>query len=268
MVKKLKVAIIQMASNTNKQKNIAQALKLCRQALVNKAKFIILPETFNYCGEDVLVQAENLFGSTLAPFQWLAARYRVWILAGSIYEKIPGKKKVYNTSCLIADDGKVKTVYRKIHLFSLDSAKRIINEAEFCLAGNKLAIGLLNGVKIGLSICYDLRFPELYRNYAKSGVKIICVPSAFTQFTGKAHWQVLLRARAIENQCFVLAANQAGINAGVKTYGHSMIVDPWGNILGQTGSKAWDIVYAVLDFKQLKKVRYDLPALKHRRLGL
>lgn len=266
--KKLKVALVQMASSSNKQDNIFRALKLCKQAIKQKARFIVLPETFNVRAkaQDIYSQAEKVPGPTLMPFMDLAKKRQVFILAGSIYEKISGSKKVYNSSVLIGPDGKIKAIYRKIHLFDICLKNKKIKESDIYLAGKKPVKALVFDQLVGLSICYDLRFPELYRLYADSGVKMICVPSAFTAFTGQAHWEVLLRARAIENQSFVIAPNQCGKGLeGVETFGNTMAVDPWGVVIGRMDSRSEGVINVSLDFGRLDELRKNLPALKHRR---
>lgn len=265
--KKIMVSLIQMDSGSDKEKNISSAEKFLNQAVSKGSKFILFPETFNYRGDfDKLNDiAETIPGPSLSIFIEIARRHKVWILAGSLYEKIRGSKKVYNSSVLIGSDGKVKAVYRKIHLFGVLLKEKKIFESKIYLSGKEPLIVSAVGFKVGLSICYDLRFPELYRGYSASGAKVLCVPSSFTEVTGKAHWEVLLRARAVENQCFVLAPNQCGVGlSGVKTYGNSMIVDPWGKVIARASSSRQEIISAELNFTRLDKVRKNLPALKHK----
>lgn len=265
--KKLKVAVIQMTSTNNKKKNLADAKKLIIKAVKNKAEFILLPEVFNFRGSfvDTANQAEPIPGESTQFISSLAKKYKVAILIGSIMEKSKGKP--YNTSVLIAKNGKIISKYRKIHLFDIKLKGQEILESSRNSPGEKPSLTKLFGIKIGLSICYDLRFPELYRNYTEKGAEILCIPSSFTKPTGEAHWHTLIKARAIENTCYVLAPNQAGIgSSGIKTYGHSLIVDPWGKILAEGKSSGEDIIYADLDFEYLEKIRKNLPCLKHRKL--
>ncbi|NQT26788.1 hypothetical protein HQ585_15640 [candidate division KSB1 bacterium] len=183
---------------------------------------------------------------------------------GSIYERINNSGKAYNTSVFINNLGQIKSLYRKIHLFDVNIENSAIKESSRFEPGSTTVTAELNGHQMGFSICYDLRFPELYRKYAQKGVEIICVPSSFTATTGKAHWEILLRARAIENCCFILAPNQVGIDGdGVESYGNSIAINPWGKIIGQGHHSNEEIIYCELDFELLKNVRNDFPALKH-----
>ncbi|MBU4334897.1 MAG: carbon-nitrogen hydrolase family protein, partial [Candidatus Omnitrophica bacterium] len=185
-----------------------------------------------------------------------AKKNKVSILAGSLYEKIQSSKKVYNTSVLIGSDGKVSAKYRKINLFDANVDGKRIRESKHFAAGTKTALANVHGIKVGLSICFDLRYPELYRKYSLEGAEILCVPSAFTMTTGKAHWEMLLRARAIENKCFVLAPNQTGENSqGVLCYGNSMIVDPWGQILARASNNKEEIIYADINKEKVLQVK-------------
>lgn len=264
----LKVALLQLDSGADKEKNLEVAVALANEAAKKKAKFILLPEVFNYRGPDAVFHQESIPGISTFPFIDIAEKAKVWILAGSIYEKISGEKKVYNSSVLIGDDGEIKEVYRKIHLFDVTVAGQKTFESHLFNAGRHPVLSEAAGVKLGMTICYDLRFPELFRRYSKAGAKMIAVPSSFTHVTGEAHWEVLLRARAIENQSFILAPNQCGVgNRGIKTYGHSMIVDPWGEVLARASGNRVEIVYADLDFSKLSQIRETFPALTHRVLN-
>ena len=265
--KKLTIALVQMRIGHNKAKNLEKAYRFCMKAVQNGAKFILFPETFNYRQREdkPIEQAESIPGPSLEPLMNIAQRYKVWVLAGSLHEKVVSGAKVYNSSAVIGNDGRVKAVYHKMHLFDASLKAKKIVESKIYLRGKKPVIISIADIKTGLTICYDLRFPELYRQYAENGVKMFCVPSAFTHFTGKAHWEVLLRARAIENQCFVLAPNQCGAGiAGVQTYGNSMVVCPWGTVLARASGGREQVVYATLDFSRLAVVRNNLPVLKHR----
>ncbi len=265
---KLTVALLQLDSGPDKEKNLQTAISLTNEAVQKKARFILLPEVFNYRGPEAVFHQEPIPGISTFPLMDLAARAKVWILAGSIYEKIPGEEKVYNSSVLIGDDGEIKTVYRKIHLFDVSLSGKKIFESNVFNPGRHPVLGEVAGIKLGMTVCYDLRFPELYRRYSKAGAKMIAVPSSFTHVTGQAHWEILLRARAIENQSFILAPNQCGVgNRGIKTYGHSMIVDPWGGILARASANRVEAVYAELDFAKLLQIREKFPALNHRVLN-
>jgi deaminated glutathione amidase len=265
-MKKLKVAVIQLAAGPHKHLNLKTALKLVRNAIRQGAHFILLPETFNFRGKEneAIRNAEGIPGPSTRIFMSLARQERVWILIGSLGEKISRSKKAYNTSILIDPRGKKIALYRKIHLFDAALKNKKIKESQHCKSGKRPVIAKVEGIKVGLSICYDLRFPDMYRTYSKGGAKILCVPSNFTAATGKAHWEVLLRARAIENQCFVLAPNQCGIGGRrVKAYGNSMIIDPWGRVLARAKGRGNKILLAVLDMDKLNSIRKTLPSLKH-----
>jgi predicted amidohydrolase len=199
----------------------------------------------------------------------LASRHRVPILAGTFAEAIDGDHRVYNTSALISETGQIAAVYRKIHLFDVDlgeSGGGAFRESAFTAPGEEVVVAETTFGKVGLSVCYDVRFPELYREMAARGADWITLPSAFAPETGKVHWEVLLRARAIENQAFVLAPAQCGRHSPDRaSHGHSLIIDPWGRVLAEAGDEP-TIVVADCDPDELKRVRASLPALRHRRL--
>ncbi len=279
----LKVAVIQMKSGSEKDKNLKEAAKLINQAIKKKAKFIALPEVFNYRGNliEAVKFAESIPGQSTNLISALAKKHKVWILIGSILERTRSTKhearsikndlKPFNTSVLINPEGEIVAKYRKIHLFDIKLKGKEILESSRNQAGKNpklVEVGFKpNSIKIGLSICYDLRFPELYRAYSKSGAKIICVPSSFTKPTGEAHWHTLIKARAIENLCYVVAPNQAGIGSGgVRTYGHSLIVDPWGKVLAEASADKEEVIFAEIELDYLEKIRKNLPALEHRKL--
>ena len=260
MSSKLKAALIQTTAGAGVERNVAKALRMAERAAARGARFILLPETYNYRGAGN--PGEAVPGPSTLPFVKLAKKEKVWILCGSVGEKT-STDKVYNTSVLIDDRGRIAARYRKIHLFNAVLGKTKIRESEKCLEGRRSVIASVLGVPTGLSLCYDVRFPELYHDYAKKGAKILCVPSNFTDQTGSMHWEILLRARAIENQCFVLAPAQCGIGSrGVRTHGRSMAIDPWGNVLARASRGKSEIVFATLDFSQLEKIRKNLPSLK------
>jgi len=264
----MKVAAIQFGAGKNKNRNVAKAVSLIRRAAGNGADFIVLPEAFHFRGKVSANKgfqgiAEGIPGPSTKPLIELAKKHRVTILAGSVCEAVPGRKKAYNTSVLIDPQGRITAKYRKINLFDalIDGKKH--KESSRLYAGRRPALANIGAWKAGLSICYDLRFPELYRDYAKRGAEILCVPSAFTRFTGKAHWKVLLRARAIENFSYVIAPNQIGKDGnGVASYGNSMIIDPWGKVLARASGNKTEIIYARIDRKTLAARRRALPGSK------
>ena len=261
----MKIAIIQINAGNDKERNISRARALVCQAIRQKAKFILLPEAFNFRGKadargGLGSIAENLPGPSTSPLMEEAKKHKVFILAGSICERITGNKKVFNTSVLIDTRGKIIARYRKIHLFNAVIGKTKLKESQRFCKGYKTVLSKVDQWTAGLSICYDLRFPELYQKYARAGANILCVPSSFTKTTGSAHWEALLRARAIENLCYVLAPNQIGKDGcDVASYGNSMVIDPWGKILARASENKEEIIYAYLDKKVLKKRRKILP---------
>ncbi|OGI13235.1 MAG: hypothetical protein A3I68_02280 [Candidatus Melainabacteria bacterium RIFCSPLOWO2_02_FULL_35_15] len=281
---KLKVAAAQMSSGSNKEKNLAQAKKLITLAVRKKARFIVLPEVFNYRGNlnEAVKFAESVPGYSTDLISRLAKKYKIWILIGSMLETAgagraarktsgprsqSGRDLPFNTSVLINPNGKIVTKYRKIHLFDIRLKGKEILESGRNQAGKNPKLAKIENIKAGLSICYDLRFPELYRHYSRAGAKIICIPSSFTRLTGEAHWHTLIKARAIENLSYVIAPNQAGIGSGgIKTYGHSLIVDPWGKILAEGPANGETVIFADIDLEYLKQVRKNLPALEHRKI--
>ena len=270
---KLKVAAVQMSSGSDKKNNLNQAKKLIVLAAKKKAKFIVLPEVFNYRGKlsEAMKAAEPIPGCSTNFISQLAKKHKVWILIGSLLETVVDSRdlpsKPYNTSVLINPQGEIIAKYRKIHLFDIKLKGKQILESSRNLAGKQPRLAKIENIKIGLSVCYDLRFPELYRYYSKNGAKIICIPSSFTKPTGEAHWHILIKARAIENFAYIIAPNQAGVGSvGVKTYGHSLIVDPWGKILAEGSANKEEVIFAEIDLDYLEKIRKNLPALEHRRL--
>ncbi|MFC1771202.1 carbon-nitrogen hydrolase family protein, partial [Candidatus Margulisiibacteriota bacterium] len=252
-MKIIKVAIIQLNSSSDKERNISKAQELCKAAILKKADFILLPEVFNYREHPFMVtEAEEIPGPSLAPFIKIARENKICILAGSMAEKAPDHTKCFNTSVLINDQGKIAATYRKIHLFNVNIAGRKIMESEVFLSGIEPIMSSVFGVPVGLSICFDLRFSDLYLKYIQQGAKIICIPSSFTHPTGQAHWETLLRARAIEGQCFVLAPNQIGLGSSdIPCYGNSMIIDPWGKILARASDDKEEVLVADLDINYL-----------------
>jgi len=269
----MKTAVIQLNAANDKQRNIEKALLFVNRAITQKAKFILLPEAFNFRGKADLRKgyadvAESIPGPSTLPLTAAAKKYKVFILAGSICELVPGRKKVFNTSVLMDDRGKIIAQYRKIHLFDAVIGNVKVKESRRLYNGRTVVMSKIGTWTVGMSICYDLRFPELYQKYARKGAEILCVPSVFTKMTGQAHWETLLRARAIENLCYVLAPNQIGRDGnGVPSYGNSMIIDPWGKILARTSGSKEEIIYATLDKKTLKDRRIMLPGQGKRRFS-
>ncbi len=268
----LRAACVQMNTRGDVAENLRSAGELVAAAADLGARLIALPETWAFKGrrDGIIASAEAPDGPLNTALAQLAARRGVWLLAGSIYEPSSVPDRVCNTSVLFGPDGRVRAVYRKIHLFDVTSADVVYRESEDVTPGSELvtaAVDAVDGtpVRLGMTVCYDLRFPELYRSLALRGAEVLCVPSAFTAHTGAAHWEVLLRARAIENGCFVLAPDQSGEHLpGRACYGHSMIVDPWGAVLAQVENDV-GVCVADLDLSRLADVRARVPALENRR---
>ena len=263
------VAAIQMHSGDDKESNLAKAETLINVALEKGARFVVLPEYFNFCGDPQVHKqhAEPIPGSTANLLCAKARKYQVYILGGSIAEKINGTDKFFNTSLLINPSGEIIAKYRKIHLFDAEVDKEVvIKESDVVEPGDKIVLAETKYGMVGLTICYDLRFPELYRELAVRGAKIIFVAASFMMITGKDHWEPLLRARAIENQVFIVAADEIGPLSGTTLlrYGKSMIIDPWGTVLSQAPD-AEGVITAELDFDYMYKVRREVPSLANRR---
>jgi deaminated glutathione amidase len=263
-------AAVQMQSGNDRAANESRALALVGEAADRGARLIGLPEMWEHIGpaREKHAFAGPVEGAQLSRLRDLAAKRGVWCLAGSIAELAPDGR-VYNTSALISPKGQIAATYRKLHLFDVDIPDGArYRESEQVAPGGSAppAIETSLGVTIGLSICYDLRFPELYRTL---GADLITVPSAFTAYTGRAHWEVLVRARAIENQAFVLAPAQVGrigpLGENRFAWGHACIVDPWGEVLADAGGERESIAVAHVHPARLSQVRRDLPALRHRR---
>lgn len=259
-------AVIQMNSGEDKTRNLACAENLIREAAAQGATLAVLPEMFSWRGplKDMRKAAESVPGPTIARFSRIAANCKISILAGSIAERSPHKNKVFNTSVLIGADGHIRSRYRKIHLFQYQLENGIaIRENRVFLPGGRIAWAQLSGFTFGFSICFDLRFPVLYRKLADRGCHAFFAPAAFTFETGALHWEVLLRARAIENQSYILAPNQCGMNPqGFEDYGHSMIIGPMGEVL-RVASQQEDIIIADISLSYVTAVRKRLPISKH-----
>ena len=263
-MKKIPTAVIQINAGSDKKSNLDNTARMVKRASRNGARLVALPELFNWRGnkKDIEKNSEPLSGFTYKKMAVLASSLNIFIHCGSILETNPRSKRPFNTSFLLSPEGKRIAHYRKINLFTLRvPEKTTIDEKLLYSAGKKATCAITPFGKVGFTICYDLRFPELFRSLTFQGAEIIFVPSAFTFDTGKAHWETLLRARAIENQVFIIAPNQYGKGpSNTLNYGHSMIVDPWGTVIArcQNGEK---IIYADLDLTYLKKVRKRLPVL-------
>ena len=267
--RKIKVACVQLRSGEDVEANIRDASELVRKAHKEGAHFVATPENTTLMAADGGAKLEKSFAEKDDPavpaFAKLADELNIWLLAGSLAIKVSNDKTA-NRSYLFGPDGRVEVRYDKIHLFDVDlpSGERY-RESNTVAPGAEAVVASLPWGRLGLSVCYDLRFPQLYRTLAKAGAEILTVPSAFTETTGKAHWHVLLRARAIENGCFVVAPAQGGTHAnGRKTYGHSLIVGPWGDILAEGGTEP-GVFSAEIDLDDVAAARGRVPALHHDR---
>src|SRR5699024_6236993 len=263
----IKAAAIQMDSQNDKEKNLEVAETLIRDAKNEGADLVTLPEYFNFIGEEdeEEANAENIEdGKTVRFLSELAKELNIWVQGGSILELTDEKNKYYNTTLMFNPKGEVVGKYRKIHLFDAD-----VNDGPSFLESNTkksgkeiVTVDALN-TKIGMSICFDIRFPELYRLLALRGAEIFLVSAEFTLYTGKDHWEPLLRARAIENQGYVIAPGQIGNKPGFQSYGKSMIIDPWGNVVATSPDNV-GVIVANLDMNYLRRIRKELPSLKNR----
>jgi predicted amidohydrolase len=263
----MRAAAVQLNSTDEYERNLAIAERLVRDAAADGAELISLPEKWTLIGShDVLrAHAEPLNGRSLTAAAGWARELGVHLLAGSIPERVPGREKLFNTSVLFGPDGVVRALYRKIHMFDVDVGDVSYRESELEEPGEEIVVGDVAGVPVGLTVCYDLRFPELYRILALRNAMVVTVPSAFTERTGRDHWEVLLRARAIENQYFIIAADQIGdAPPHYRSFGRSMIVDPWGVVLAQAADTECFIA-ADLDFTIQAEMRSSLPSLENRR---
>lgn len=266
----LRAAAIQMSSAPDRRANLDRAETLIRAAASQGASLVVLPEVFNWRGPRGAETefAEAIPGPTSERMGTLARELRIHLQAGSITERIKGETRCYNTALLYSPAGEVVGKYRKIHLFDVEIPGQVsARESQTRLPGSETVVVRTEIAVIGLSVCYDLRFPELYRGLVRAGAEILCVPSAFTFPTGAAHWEPLLRARAIENQCYVIAPDQCGTSpSGHRDYGSSMIVDPWGTVVARAG-EGEGVIIAEVRLDYLARVRRELPCLGHARLG-
>jgi predicted amidohydrolase len=264
----VRVGAVQLNSTEDTDRNLASADRLVREAAGLGAELVVLPEKWSVLGtgEQMTAGAQPLDGGCISWARSVARELGIDLVAGSIVERVPGQVKTSNTSVHVAPDGELRAVYRKVHMFDVEVDGVRYAESDHERAGDELVVSeLAGGERMGMSICYDVRFPELYRSLVDAGAEVIVVPSAFTLATTRDHWDVLVRARAIENQCFVIAPNQIGVHPpGHRSGGRSLIIDPWGLVLAGAPDAETAIV-ADLDFGTLREVRRRLPALEHRR---
>ena len=263
----MRVAVIQIQAQTEKGANLKKVVNFLGEAVGNKAELIALPEVFNYRGFLNTKNIRNYVfepvpGPSTLPLLNFAKNHRVSILAGSVYERTGYLDKAYNTSIAINRRGEIIAKYRKRHLFNAQVGANIIKETKIFLPGIKKGVFQIGRFRFGMSICFDLRFPNQYRKYAQEGCHALCIPSAFTHATGQYHWEPLLKARAIENLSYVVAPNQSGGDErGVVCFGHSMVISPWGEIIAQASAQKEEIIYADLDLKTVVGSRMRFPGI-------
>jgi deaminated glutathione amidase len=264
----MRVGAVQLNSTEDTDRNLETADRLVREAASLGAELVALPEKWSVLGtaEQMAAGAEPLDGRCISWARATARELGVDLVAGSIVERVDGRGKDANTSVHVGADGEVRAVYRKLHMFDVEVEGVVYAESASEEPGDEVVVSELpGGVRLGMSICYDVRFPELYRILAVRGAEVVSVPAAFTLPTTRDHWEVLLRARAIENQCFVIAPNQIGAHPpGNRSGGRSMIVDPWGLVLALAPDLE-TVIVADLEFDVLRAVRARIPALRHRR---
>jgi deaminated glutathione amidase len=264
----IRVAAVQMCGGENKQANVERAIELIGRAAGTGASLVVLPETWSYMGasDGVVDVAEEIPGPTIDRLADAARRHGIYLHCGSIHERAAGEPRVYNATAVVDPDGNIIGHYRKVHLFDVAIGEQVLSQESATIApGDDVVVIDLGGLRMGLTICYDLRYPELYRMLALAGAEIIAVPAAFHQHTGRDHWEVLLRARAIENQVFIVAANAHGRHpGGWLSYGRSMVIDPWGTVLA-TAPDGEGIIVAECSLSDLERIRRELPSLANRR---
>ncbi|GAB4551575.1 MAG: carbon-nitrogen hydrolase family protein [Rhizobacter sp.] len=264
----MRIAALQTVATPSVERNLDTARRLIAEAAQEGAQLVALPEYFCFMGQrdsDKLALAETPGDGPIQQMLAEAARHHgVWVIGGTLPLRTGSPDRVFNACCVYSPEGQLAARYDKMHLFRYDNGRESFDEGRVLQAGTTPVACDVGGLRLGLSICYDLRFPELYRRLMHPPCDLIAVPAAFTHTTGRAHWEVLLRARAIENQCYVIAPAQGGLHEnGRRTFGHSLIVDPWGEVqaLQEVGE---GVVMAELDVERIAVVRAQLPALTHR----
>jgi predicted amidohydrolase len=263
------VAAVQLSSGADVQSNVDGATQLIHEAAERGATYIQLPEYFNYLGAATRYPevAEAVPGPTTLRLSEIASSRHVTIHVGSMLERSADSTRCFNTSVIIGPTGEVVARYRKIHLFDVDVPGAVVlRESDDIDPGEQMVVADVDGFRLGLSVCFDLRFPELYRALAVNGATILAIPSAFNAMTGSAHWEVLVRARAIENHAYVVAAAQAGLTGeGIATHGHSMVVGPWGDVLVESQKSGPDVLVASIDLAEVQRRRSQIAVLDLRR---
>ena len=266
----MRIALIQMNSTEQMEDNLEIATRLINTAMENNPQIVALPELFPILSSEreTLKHAQSIHGPIIGRLRTCCIEHNFHLIAGSIPEKTDNPDFFRNTSIVIDNNGNIIAKYSKVHLFDMQIPGQISNfESQFVMPGNEFPLVSVDGWEIGLSICYDLRFPELFRRLALKGAELIFVPSAFAAFTGKDHWEILLRARAIENQVFIAAPAQYGVHQGKVCYGRSMIIDPWGTVLSCASDRE-AVIFSDIDHDHLLKIRKNSPCLNHIRKDL
>src|SRR5919202_2995571 len=267
MADRIRVAAVQLNSQGIKADNIEKAERLVARAASTGADVVVLPEKWNAIGTtEILREAAEPIdgGETVEAMSGWARGHGITLVGGSITERREGREKLSNTSLVFDPDGEIVATYRKIHMFDVEVGGHVYRESEAEEPGDETVVCDVEGWKLGPTVCYDLRFPELYRILAVEGAELVTVSAAFTLWTGKDHWELLLRARAVENQCYVVGANEWGPHAeGKASYGRSTIVDPWGVVLAQAADED-TVISAQLDRAHLERIRQTLPSLANR----
>jgi nitrilase len=268
----MRIGIVQLCSTDDLDDNLSRAEVGIREAAERGARVVALPENFAYMRREGTKYpcAQGPDGEIIRALSRWASQHEIWLVGGTLPERVPDDARVHNTTIVFSPDGREAARYRKIHLFDValgPDGQDVYRESDHCAPGDQVVVCATPFGGIGLSICYDLRFPELYRAMLGQGARWIVVPSAFTRETGKDHWEVLLRARAIENQCFVLAPAQCGQHAPDRSsHGRSLVIDPWGIVIAQATDEP-TVLVADCDEKRIDRVRQAIPALLHRRLS-
>ncbi len=266
------VGAVQLSSGSDVDHNVERAIELIDVAVEQGAEYVQVPEYFNYLGppSEFARVAETVPGPTTTRMANVARTRNVTLHLGSLLERSPIEGKFFNTSVLLNPEGDIVATYRKVHLFDVDVPGAIVHrESDVIAAGDNLVVVNLPHFALGMTICFDVRFPELYRALASAGAEIFAVPAAFNAFTGAAHWDTLVRARAIENHAFVVAAAQVGTTSErIATYGHSMIVDPWGVVLSQAVTNEPEVIIATIDLDEVLRRRQQIAVMQYRRPDL
>lgn len=263
-------ALVQMDTGSNLETNLKYAIDAIEKAVAKGAKLVCFPETMNIQSVDHMTDemAEIIKEQTMEVFQTKAKEYGIFLHCGSFYKKLEEEEKYSNTSILWGPDGSILAEYSKLHMFDVDLEDgTVCKESQNVKAGEEIVVVDTELGKIGFAICYDIRFPELFRKMMEMGAEVLIISASFTKTTGKQHWEPLLRARAIENQVYVLATNQTGKKPKFEAYGHSMAIDPWGNILTEAGIGA-TILYAEIDLDREEDIRRQIPCISNRRKDL